>query len=154
MVKIKVWLTVLFQAVIILFSLEGMLAISCYKCQSINGMDSACESGSSGAGYQENCRFQPMGRQLQSAAEYCIKIVGRTDNRETILIRDCDEKPLSRTQPSYFNYQNRRINGTQYSCKSDYCNKSSNIKPGLVLPLMASLLIITGHYFKATHFSI
>ncbi|XP_053209389.1 uncharacterized protein LOC128393274 [Panonychus citri] len=151
MIKVKIWLTILFQMFIILLLSQELVGISCYKCQSRNGMDPSCESASSGAGYQENCRFQPMGRQSQFSGEYCIKVIGKLiPSRETIVIRDCDERPLNRTQISYFNYRGIGINGTQYSCKTDYCNHSINNQPNyqsIIIPITWTLILV--NYFQS-----
>ena len=66
-------LILLFRLIVFL----DVMGISCYKCQSRNGVDPSCESASSGANYQENCRFQPMGRTSQFSGEYCVKIIGK-----------------------------------------------------------------------------
>lgn len=121
---------ILMILIFLLFLIEDGATISCFKCTTKSGRDKACDRGLSSAASEDVCKYRPQGRQSFFPGEYCIKIEGflmgarNEAKNERVVIRDCDERPLSHPRTSAFTYHGMKINGTAYSCKTNNCNSS------------------------------
>lgn len=121
---------------------QGVRAINCYTCSSLNGSDVNCEDPYNPAmsTYTEKCMVPKQGHIGMFPANFCIKIVGRNvATWELMVIRACVMKTMD-SQCGVFRYQEHTMTGCVLTCDYDGCNSSNRTSP--YIPLLFSIFLL------------
>ncbi|XP_054722170.1 U-scoloptoxin(05)-Cw1a-like [Uloborus diversus] len=103
-------------------------AISCYTCSSRNGTDLNCHDPFHPAmsTYTEGCKVPKEGHIGQFPANFCIKVIGKTEMEEEHVIRACTLENMD-NQCGVFRFEKDTLQGCILTCDYDGCNSQNRL---------------------------
>merc|ERR1719244_1097222 len=94
----------------------------------LNGSNPHCEDPMSpfNTEYTRDCQVPKEGHDGRFIANFCVKMIGETENKEKLVVRTCVLNDLN-SQCGGFTFQNISMAGCVLTCDTDGCNAGHKI---------------------------